>query len=436
MKKFAFIVTLLLSSGYLLAQTAGYSAPNVESYKKKIKKSEALIQNPKKNAKTKTWISRGDLFVEIGTAHTGVVRVGMDATEEKFMMGRMISLENKTIGDKTYEVHAYEGLNLLFFDGKVALWEVTTPICKDPLFTAYDAYAKVIELDKAKKTYKSLAEKANNLRNEFVKEGSNYYSMQNYKEAAKYFEGAYKSLQLAPVAKEDTIMAYYAAVSAQTGGNHELAVKYFKKSIELDYAQKGNTYLYLNTSLQALGDTVAGVNYLKEGFLKFPDNNNIIGNLINYYITKGENADEVLRYVEAAIKNNPDNGSLYQARGTLLDKMGKKEDAKEAYKLAIKKDPNSYNAAFNLGVMLYNVGVELNEEATKIPPSKTKEYNAKVEEANVAFKESLPYFEQCLKIKPNEVGPLETIKNITFRLRNSDPEMKKRYEEVKKMLEK
>ncbi len=436
MKKFAFIVTLLLSSGYLLAQTAGYSAPNVESYKKKIKKSDALIKNPKKNVKTKTWINRGDLFVEVGSAHTGVVRVGMDATEEKFIMGKMTGLENKTIGDKTYEVHAYEGINLLFLNGKVALWKVTTPICKDPLFKAYNAYNKVIELDIDKKTYKSLAEKVNKLRNEFVKEGSNYYGMQNYKEAARYFEGAYNSLQLAPVAKEDTLMAYYTAVSAQTGGNHKLAVKFFKKSIELDYAQNGNTYLYLNTSLQALGDTIAGVNYLKEGFLKFPDNNNIIGNLINYYITKGENADEVLRYVEAAIKNSPDNASLYQARGTLLDKMDKKEEAKAAYKLALAKDPNSYNAAFNLGVMLYNVGVKINDEAIAIPPSKTKEYNAKLKEANEVFKESLPYFEQCHKIKPQEVAPLETIKNITFRLRNSDPEMKKRYEEVKKMLEK
>jgi tetratricopeptide (TPR) repeat protein len=436
MKKFAFIVTLLLSSGYLLAQTAGYSAPNVESYKKKIKKSDALIKNSKKNAKTKTWISRGDLFMEIGTAHTVVVRPGMDATEEKFVMGKMRGIEKKTIGDKTYDVHIYDGVNLYALDGKVSIWKVTTPICKDPLFTAYDAYNKVIELDKAKKTYKTLAEKANNLRNEFVKEGSNYYSMQEYKEAARYFEAAYNSFQLEPIAKEDTVMAYYAAVSAQSGNDHEFAVKYFKKSIELDYTQKGNTYLYLNTSLQALGDTIAGLNYLKEGFLKYPDNNSILGYLINYYIGRGENADEVLRYVEAAIKNNPENASLYEAKGTLLDKMGKKEAARESYESAIQRNPDSYSALYNLGVMLYNIGVKLNDEAIAIPPSKTKEYNAKVEEANAAFKESLPYFEKCIKVNPEDLGSLETIKNITFRLRNSDPEMKKRYEEVKKMLEK
>lgn len=434
MKKLILSMSLLLTAGYMFAQT--YSAPDVESYKKKIEKSDLTIQDAKKNIKTKTWISRGDLFFEIGSVYTKYVRSGMSKGECNLLMGKPLSVATETIGEKEYEVQNFDGLKLYFEGDVVEFWNMLTIVKEDAYFDALDSYKKVIELDTEKKSYKELTDKLTLLHNGFVQEGSNYYSLENYAEAAKNFEAAYNTFKLEPIAKEDTIFAYYAAVSYQTAKNNEKAIEYFKKSLELGYAQKGNTYVYLCATLQEVGDTVAGISYLKDGFTKYPENSVIIGQLINYYLAKNENIEEVLQYINVAKKNTPDNASLYCAEGVLFEQMKKNDSAKKAYSEAIKIDANNFNANYNLGVLIFNEAVELYKVANKIDFSKVKEFEAAVVLGDNKYKEALPYFEKCYVINPEERASLENVKNITFQLRNKDPEMKKRYEEVKELLNK
>jgi len=432
MKKLILSVSLLLTAGYMFAQT--YSAPDVESYKKKVAKSDLTIKDAKKSLKTKTWISRGDLFYEMGTAYTKFVRAGMAKGEANLLMGKPSAITSETIGEKQYEVYAFDGIKLYFEGDVVSHWVVTTVVDDNAYFTAFDSYNKVIEMDTEKKTYKSLSDKLNLLHNGFIQDGSNYYSLEQFESAAKNFEAAYNTFKLEPIAKEDTTMAYYAAVAYQTAKNHDKAIELFKKALELGYAQDGNTYLYLYSSCQEIGDTLAGITYLKDGFTKYPQNNNIIGNLINYYIAKKENIDEVLQYIYAAKKNSPENASLYFAEGVLLDQMGKTAEAKKAYAETITIDANNFNANYNLGVLIFNEGVELFKQAGKLDLSKTKEYNDMVEKAIAKYAEALPFFETCYRVNPEERASLENIKQITFQFRNKDAKMKKRYEEVLELL--
>jgi len=432
MKKLFLSASLLLTAGYIFAQT--YSAPDVESYKKKVAKSDMTINDAKKSIKTKTWISRGDLFYEIGTAYTKYVRAGMAKGEVNLLMGKPSAITSETIGEKQYEVYAFDGIKLYFEGDVVSHWFVTTVVDENAYFTAFDSYNKVIEMDTDKKTYKSLSEKLNQLHNGFIQKGSNYYSLEQFESAAKNFEAAYNTFKLEPIGKEDTTMAYYAAVAYQTAKKHDKAIPLFKKALELGYAQDGNTFLYLNTCLQETGDTLAGITYLKEALVKHPDNNNIINTLVIYYTSKGREVNELLDYILQAQKVSPSNANLYFAEGLLHDKLKNINKAKKSFLKTIEIDPNNFGAYFNVGMSYINETSELVDEANALPISETDKYNELIKKIDVKYIEALPYFENCYKVNPEYTDALVTIKEITMKLRNKDPEMKKRYEEVLELL--
>ena len=416
----------------MFAQT--YSAPDVESYKKKVAKSDLTIKDAKKSLKTKTWISRGDLFYEMGTAYTKFVRAGMAKGEANLLMGKPSAITSETIGEKQYEVYAFDGIKLYFEGDVVSHWVVTTVVDENAYFTAFDSYNKVIEMDTEKKTYKSLSDKLNLLHNGFIQDGSNYYSLEQFESAAKNFEAAYNTFKLEPIAKEDTTMAYYAAVAYQTAKNHDKAIELFKKALELGYAQDGNTYLYLNTCLQENGDTLAGIDYLKKALVNHPDNNNIINTLVIYYTSKGKDVNELLDYIIKAQKVSPSNANLFFAEGLLHDKLKNIDKSKESFLKTIELDSNNFGAYFNVGMMYINETSALVDKANSLPISETKKYDDLIKQINQKYVDALPYFENCYKANPEYTDALLTIKEVTFQLRNKDPKMKKRYEEVLELL--
>ena len=182
----------------LAAATMLFSAPimaqsqikvDKEGFTKKIEKSDADIQNPKKNTKSAVWLDRGKIFTDAAMAPSNGLYKGVDEKTMPLMFGKPSSTETKKIGDVDYQASTYENFIAYIRDGKVVFWETTTEVAEDALTKAYDAYVKAIELDA------KAAEKAKpgmmQIVSVYKQDAENSFLKQDYKAAADAFKKAY-----------------------------------------------------------------------------------------------------------------------------------------------------------------------------------------------------------------------------------------------------
>ncbi|MBN1927423.1 MAG: tetratricopeptide repeat protein [Prolixibacteraceae bacterium] len=304
----------------------------------------------------------------------------------------------------------------------------------EPLFEAYESYDKAIQLDEKRSLSKSLVIDLTFLQTDLSNYAIMSYNAGNYATSLKCFE-LFLAISNQPIMKEnagveavDTAIIYNAGLAAFKAEDYDNAIKYFMKSAEYDY-NGGSCYHFTFQSHQAKGDTLASINTLKEGFEKYPNDEILIVELINFYIGKNR-SEEAIKFIDFAIAEKPENASFYTAKGGMLERMGRVEDAIEMYKKSIEVDPDQFTPYYNLSVIYYNRGVEVVNAANSIPPSETDKYDAEIEKAKEHFKQSLPYIEKAYEIDSTEIAILESLKTIYYRLKMTD-----KYDEINKKIQ-
>ncbi len=301
----------------------------------------------------------------------------------------------------------------------------------EPLKKAWESYQKAIQLDEKGKVHKSIEIYLPMLNADFINKAVEEFKNKEYKAAMEYFDLA---LQVGkdPVFNGaiDTSIIYNAGLSAYNGKIWNKAIEYLTKAKDMGYGG-GAIYVLLKNAYLEKGDTLTGLKILKEGFQKMPTEKSIIFELINYYLLVEDNSQAAIDYINKALEQDPDNASLYFAKGLALDKIGKHDEAIAAYKLSIEKDPNYLNAYYNLGALIFNDGVTMFNKCNEIMDN--EKYKECVKQADEKFKESLPYLEKAHELDPKEINTLETLKVLYYRLHMYDKrdEIVKQLEEVK-----
>lgn len=441
MKRFILIMIAVITGLTLRAQM---TAPTVNygAYEKKVQKSDADIQDPKKAENPKTWISRGALFQEIFELNNiKFLQKGMDEKQVQiiFFMPQKketLQLPNGILQEKLI----YDGITLVFENGRLVDWDETKTVTDKPLDKAFDAYMKVQELDKEKKQTKILKKNLEELKNQYLRDGSYMYDKgvradeANEPEKAKqYYQNAYHDFTMMLKINEtpavgnvkDTAIMYYAGVAARKAGHPENAIVYFEQAKALNY-EEPLLFELLANSYSDVNQEDKAIEILKEGFKRFPNNNRIVIALINSYLKRGD-SQAALDYLAIAKQQDPNNKTFYFAEGTLYDKLGKVEEAKVAYEKALEIDPNYYDAIYNFGVLYYTQAKKLIDEAAF---EKDPAEAAKKEE--IALKElakCIPYLEKALELQPNDRNILETLRPIYYKLKMTD-----KYEKVLEQL--
>ena len=308
-----------------------------------------------------------------------------------------------------------------------------TDLVDEPLFKAFDSYKKAIELDEKSKYSKSLVIDLTFLQTDFSNHAVSSYQKEDYATALKCFE-SFMAISNLPIMNKtggeaiDTAIIYNSGLAAFKAGNWDKAINYFHKSSALDY-NGAASYNFAFEAYEAKGDTLGAVNLLKEGFEKYPDDETLIVQLINFYISSGK-ADDAVNYLDLAIAKNPTNVSYYTAKGGTLEKLGREDDAVGVYKEAIKLDSTQFTPYYNLGVIFYNRGVNVLNEATQLPANAAKEYDEKINVGKTHLKEALPYIEKAYSIDSTEVAIMESLRLIYYRL-----QMTKKYDEINKKIQ-
>jgi tetratricopeptide (TPR) repeat protein len=433
MKKFTII--LLFIFGFTLTQ-AQTGTVNFDQLKKKVEKSNADIENPKKNIKEGTWIDRAELMIEVYDSQMYNYTQGLDLTAFKLLLGSQLknSVQEEQEGvlvDKLVTERAI----FYFVNSALERWEVLNPVVAKPLDIAFESLKKVQEIDVQGKKNKKLFELYTTLIRMYIADGSSCYSSKNFDCAYSCFSNVLTIGQLPVVHRKDTAMYYYTALAAYFAGKNQEAIVNYKKAIELGFTSEGNAYANIDQSFKALGDKESGLTYLEEGFMKFPKNQNVLIALINYYLNKNEDPSKILSYIDKAIQDAPLNASLYFNKAALYDKLNDFDNAAVTYQKALECDPNYFDAYFNLGALYYNKGVKYLEEANKVPAKELEKYDGLIAKANDEFKRSIPFIEKAHQLSPGDKSTVETLKNIYFRYRLESEEMSKKFNEFNELLQ-
>jgi tetratricopeptide (TPR) repeat protein len=330
------------------------------------------------------------------------------------------------VGSAQYDVNVYADKKLYYNEsGVLIFWQVAYPVEK-PLFTALEAYEKAIALDTKSSSTKKIKTALANLRNNFVTDALAAYTLQKYPEALHYFEGSLACSGNPIVGQTDSLIIYYAGLTARLSNDNPKALTYFEKAISIGYDQQGDIHAAYAETQQIAGDTLGAISTLTGGLEKYPTNQQVIIALINLYLKRGEDPRRILPYIESAQQNDPNNPELYRVEGGIHEQLHDDVSAEISYKKAIAIDADNFWSVYSLAALYFNKAARLNNEANLENDYQKAEEMSK--EADVQFKVALPVFEHAYQLNSKEKAVVESLRNIYFRLREQSPEMLEKYE--------
>jgi len=304
----------------------------------------------------------------------------------------------------------------------------------NPVQISLDAYKKALELDVKGRYAKEINKNLDIFIFAISPSLSKYWNDKDYKKAYQVVVGLVEMSALKTPPVIDTSSMYNAAIIALNAKMYDEAIAYYKKCIDLKYKEGAKMYINISSIEINRGDTAKAISYLEEGIVVYPDeNSDLMVNLINLYLQKGE-SDLALKYLDKAIEKDPNNATFLFAKGTLYEKLGDLDKAKEVYEKSIEINPKYFNAYYNLGALYYNKAIEMMKKAYDIPAKEQKKYDMAVKEASKVFEEALPYFEKAYELNKKEKSTVAVLKEIYFKLRNNSPEYMEKYKEYNELL--
>jgi tetratricopeptide (TPR) repeat protein len=432
MKRLYLIVlgAALLAAPMLRAQSyAGlpltYEKVDVAKLTKEVEKSNAEIADPKKSTKAATWIKRGETLLTVEEKPINGLFTGLDETTFKLTFGNAPK-ESVTLGEAKYMLYTYEHFKAYLKDGKLEFYVPTTIIVEGAIPLAYDAFAKAYDLDA--KSVKKVSVGMQKIHTRSFENGATYFNLKDFKTAADNFRLAYKASVHPAMAHPDTVSLYNAGFLGTLAGDYANAIKDLDASIALGYEGDGEAYFYKFFCLYQLGQKDEATKVLEEGLAKYPNNDSIISALLDIYSSEPDkDPTNLIPLVLNVIAQNPTNADLYVGLARVYDKLGQSENAIDAARNAIAVNPENFLANYYLGFYLAKKGDAADGELRKMTITSRAQYQAALADVNKIYSDAVPPLEKAYEINPEEPATIELLKNLTFRLRETEG-MEAKYE--------
>ena len=447
MKKLIFAVLAVI---VMAAPVANAQKVNKEALVAKLAKVDADSQDAKKGAKAATWLARGNAYLEAAEAPSKDIFLDMDYAVASVALGRATAqTDNVNINGTACTEYVYPMLKVYVAGGKVAGWIVTTPVKEGDLaMEAANSFVKAGQID-AKQAAKV---------NEGLEKVKNYYSTMgtvgfrtgNAGNAAVAYMAA-DQVQNMPgyTGQKSGDFVYNAGLTYVMDGEKNPAsfakgAEALTKALESGYAdEQGNIYYYLFHAYYGQKDSSVRVanlqrakTILMEGLAKFPANTLIVEGLIGLY-TDRENPvgdpQELVSMVDGALGRDPQNKSLWNSRAIMFDRMKNYPESIRSFQKVVELDPQNVQATYNLALSYIFQGDAMNDEMNSRDYKSNADFQADQKKVIEAYKPAVPVLEAAYKLDPKHMGVLETLKSLTFRLRDEEGMMAK-YEQYNKAL--
>ena len=305
--------------------------------------------------------------------------------------------------------------------------EVRTMV-EDPMLQAAESWKKAIELDEKERYTKEIKQLIPAMENQLLNAGVQQYNEKN-------FEAAYMAFYTADIMAGildavDSLAVFNAAIAADKAEMHDEAIVMYQKCADIGY-NGASIYPLLANTYKEKGDSAQFLKTLQEGREKYPDDQSIILEELNYYLAS-KKYEEARTNLALAIEKDPENEILYFAQGSVLESLGNLKEARTSYEKAIELKPDYFEPYYNLGAMIYNEGVQLNNQANELDFRKE---GAKIEtlqkQADDKFKEALPVLEKAHELNKDDQSTKESLMQLYVRMKMND-----KYNEMKSSLNK
>ena len=427
-----------------------------------VAKAEAAAENPKKAVAPATWIKIGKAYMDAYNAPAGQLWLGASLNEIQLVAAGQtpVSQENVVLGGNQYLKQIYTDKNLYFGpNGQLQMIEVTAPVYEDALASALKAYAKAGEVDVKQSKKKDIDAALKDIAQKYLNEGLNEYTLGRLDRSSVKFEMAAAASATAPLCVIDTTALYNAGFTAWMDATNtadslaavakfDRARVFFEKCAENNYYyEDGEVFAKLHDIYKHLGETEKAKAVIEAGFSSFPQSQSILISLINFYIENHEDPNKLFALLDVAIKNAPNNASLYYVKGNIYNELADKtEDAAakaelkkqavDSYYTCSKINPQYEFGFIGAGVMYYNDAVVLSEKASN--EYDDKKYNALVQEFEQYLKDAIEPFEKAYAItKSDDIKNSVALylKNIYYRFSSQSDEylaLYKKYDEIVK----
>lgn len=428
MKKIIFIaaVALFCATSALQAQKV-----NKEAIISQLTDSNEDIANEKKASKAKTWLERGNVYLEAAQEPTKSIFVGMELTMINLAVGKPKSEENVTLNNNEFKMLVYPYFNVYFKDNKVVAWKQTAFVKKGVIKVAIEAYNKAYELDpKSAEKAKSGLQRISDFESQI---GNVSMEIGEYKKAADAYIMAYAAQDNPVYGKADAALLYYAGylLTIDASNNPESYVggeKYLTKALEQGYSDEdGNIYYYLFHCLYGQREAnkaniIKAKDALLVGVEKFPKNDRILDGLMQLYTSEegvGDPAD-LVELIDEAIADDPQNMDLWFGRGRIFYALEDYDESIISFQKVVDIAPEAFEGNYYLGLFYAVKGDAVNTEFNKKQFTSQSEYEKALTEVLSIYKMAIPWYEKALSIKPMDLNTLEQLKSITFRLRDEE----------------
>ena len=410
-----FFIILFTVFGFVVLSKAQELTP--ESLERRLNRSDSRIEHDRRSQNPRTWVDRGIIFQDIYDVNIQFLYFGMAYDELRLFMGD--PKEKRTIDTETgvRDVMVYENIDVYFENGHLVGWTEKKVIHESPLEEAYEAFQTAIDLDDRGRQERRLQDAFLRLNGQFISQAVRQYEEAEYRKSFESFKFSVKVAD-SPFYQEpiDTSLIFNTGFVAALAGEYQDALKYLNRAKDMDYGD-GTLYVLIKDTYVQLGDSTSAERTLQEGFEKFPQDNSLLVELVNFYIN-ADNAEAALNYLDLAKQQEPDNPSFHFAEGALYERIGETEKAKESYRRSIELDPDFFDVNYNMGVVYYNEAVKMLEAANEIMDN--VEYEKARDAAFEVLKKSVPYLEQAHVVNPDHPDTMETLRILYYRLGMED----------------
>ena len=378
MKKIRLILFLLLTVSVAFAQKE--KTPKIEKAKILLDKGEvaeaqmiidAATTNEKTKDKVKTWYYRGLIYETIYNSEDEAV---------------------KSLSDDAYSVAAESFLKVKEMEPETSTYYIFSDQRIVALYGA--AFNGAVEA----------------------------YQSGDYEGSIAYFD------MVKMVFPNDTTAWQYTGYAAQQLDDTELALENFNYLADNNMADVNVHRNIIYVYRAVVHDTLAALEAAKRARVQFPEDHDLKQDEITLLIMANK-IDEAKASLTAAIEKDPDNYLLYYEMGYIYDASEDYASAGEWYEKCLEKNPEYFEALYNLGVNKYNQGAEILKEAQEMDLDTYKKEGKAVEaRANEVFEMAVPYFEKAHDVNPEDISTLQTLQTLYA--------LMKEYEKVNEVKEK
>lgn len=312
---------------------------------------------------------------------------------------------------------------------KIGAYPEFIDIDHDAFAKSLEAFGKIKDLDAEyyQRNIREFQTYASNIGARYYDLGANSYNESNFEDAYVNFKKAYEAT--AVVGGKDNSALLNAAITAMKINKYDESIEMFQ-TLLANGVEEPSVYQNLAAAYRGAGNNDKMIETIQIARQKFPEDENIINEMINSYLTV-HREDEIIDQILEMAQKNTDQPVYYFILGTIYgnpeSKLHNIDTALSYYDKAIEENAAYSDAYYNAGALLIEKASTIYQNANDQDPSSYKSFDAYLKatdemsaEAKSYDERALPYVEKTYELLPDDPAVKQALKGIYTRLNMAD----------------